>query len=221
MASDKVIINAAIGGNYAKGQERLAKSLNAVGYHGLFARYKMYPVVGYDTSNPYTIKPSCFEDVLPRGPRFVIWMDASVIALRDLAPLFAHIEQHGYYLASSGYNAAQTCTDRQLEAIGIDRTQAEAIPDTATGCIGIDTHNERAMTFLREWIEWGKVGLFAGNRLHDHKDSQDPRFLHARQDQSAATLLAWKHGMKLEHLGGLTAYHPAPSSAVIAYKGIE
>lgn len=223
----KVIINAAIGPHYVKGQKRLESSLYAVEFDGVLATWKHHPWDGY--GNPYTVKAACFDQILSNNEvlqdvgsfRFIVWMDASVVALRDLSPLFDHIEHHGYYLASSGYSAAQTCTDRQLEAVGINRTTAEAIPDTAAGCIGIDTQNERAMAFLREWIEWGKSGLFDGNRLPDPKDSQDPRFLFGRQDQSAATLLAWKRGMKLEHLGGLTAYHPAPESAVLAYKGIE
>jgi hypothetical protein len=219
MESSRVIINAAVGGHYAKGQKRLEGSLSAVGFSGVFVGWDHHPWKGY--ANPYTVKAACFEGILRNEFRFIVWMDCTVIALRDLSPLFDHIERHGHYLASSGYNAAQTCTDRQLEAVGIGRTTAEAIPDTATGCIGIDTQNERAMAFLREWIEWGKSGLFDGSRLHDWRDSQDPRFLFGRQDQSAATLLAWKHGMKLEHLGGLTAYHPAPESAVLAYKGIE
>jgi hypothetical protein len=77
------------------------------------------------------------------------------------------------------------------------------------------------MHFLELWTVFAKSGLFNGNRVRDKKDSTHPLFLHARQDQAAATVIAHILKMPLEHLGGLTSYWPPSPIAVIAYKGIQ
>jgi hypothetical protein len=219
--SDRLIINAALGSHYIKGQNRLVQSLSNTDYFGHIWVVDKPPSQDFDLSNPYTVKASAFEHVLSFGYRFIVWMDASAVAVNNLDPLFERIEQRGYYLASSGYSAAQTCTDAQLEAANMTRDGVVSIPDSATGCIGIDTHNPRSIAFLNQWITWAKMGLFGGSRTHDVRDSKDPRFLFGRQDQSAATLLAFNNGMDLDHLGDLTGYWPPNDTTVMVYKGIQ
>jgi|JI9StandDraft_1071089.scaffolds.fasta_scaffold18965_4 hypothetical protein len=222
---NSLIFNAAVGpgqDHYLKGQSRLMTSLTNVNYQGVTISFDTWPDPNFDQTNPYTIKAAAFHHILKLNhPRYLVWMDSSAVVLREPTPLFERIRKRGYYLASSGYSAAQTCTDIQLGVAGYTRTQAESIPDTATGCIGIDTKNSIAMKFLKTWIEWAKLGHFSGSRLHDINDSSDPRFLFGRQDQSAATLIAYSLGMTLDNLGGLTAYHPAPPSSIMEYKGIQ
>ena len=219
--SEVCIVSAAIGGNYRAGQRRLERSLKAFSYMGAVQLWEQWPEAHHmDEGNNYNIKAATLARAILRRHRILIWMDCTCVATAPLDPLVERIKERGYYLASSGYSAGQTCTDRQLEAAGITRDAAMDIPDTATGTIGIDLTDERATAFLREWIEWARRGLFAGNRMHDIADSADPRFLFGRQDQAAASLLAHKHGMSLDALGGLTAYWPGPPTTVVAYKGI-
>lgn len=223
MASDRLIINAVTHGHYQKGQKRLVRSLDG-NHDGDISVYTGWASPGYDESNPYTIKAAAMEQHVGGPHRFIVWMDASCVAIRPLDPLFERIEERGFYLASSGYNAAQTCTDRQLDFAGIGRNWAEAIPDTATGIIGIDLHNKAASTFLFEWIQWAKMGLFDGKRTHSKRDSADPRFMFGRQDQSAATLLAHIWGLhRLDELGVLSAYDAKnlPDTVCVKYQGIK
>ena len=221
MASEVCIVNAAIGGNYRRGQNRLVASLNAQGYRDDLSLWQRWPEGhGMDEYNRYNVKAAVLAEALNGGHRILLWMDSTCVAVHSIEPLIDRIKERGYYLASSGYSAGQTCTDQQLAAAGVTRDEAMEIPDTATGTIGIDLHNETARAFLLEWIDWARRGLFAGNRMHDTNDSADPRFAFARQDQSAATLLAHKHGMTLDGLGVLTAYWPGTPTTIIAYKGI-
>lgn len=222
MGLEVCIINAAIGGNYLSGQKRLLNSLYNGNYDGDAQTWDAWPEGhGMNEANPYNIKPAVMARALAMAKhRILIWMDSTCVATAHIAPLIERIKERGYYLASSGYSAAQTCTDAQLAAAGITRGEAERVPDSATGCIGIDLADQRATEFLINWIEWAERGLFAGSRTHNPKDSQDPRFLFGRQDQSAATLLAHIHGMELDHMGGLTAYWPGTPTTVIAYRGI-
>jgi len=39
-------------------------------------------------------------------------------------------------------------------------------------------------------------GMFGGNRVHDLQDSQHPLFKFSRQDQSAASMILYKMGIK-------------------------
>lgn len=213
------IVTAATGERHLKGQARLVASIKRKEWPVHVAAFQGFPLAGFDESNPYNIKASAMRASITKG-RVLIWMDSSCVAVRPIEPLVSRILERGYYLSTSGFDASQTCTDAQLAAAGITRDQSEGIPDTATGCIGIDTNDRRAMDFLREWIEWSARGLFAGSRGYDPADSSDPRFLFARQDQSAATLLASKHGMDLDPMGDLTCYWPPSDTAVMAYKGI-
>jgi hypothetical protein len=217
-----IVINASTGVRHLKGQKRLEASLREH-WGGPVLMYEGWAMPGYDQSNPYTIKAALFERVIRDGFTTILWLDASCVAIRNIQPIFDRIQEHGYYLASSGYSAAQTCTDRQLKAVGITRNEAVAIPDTATGTIGIHLNDISASAFIHEWIQWGIEGLFGGSRTHDPSDSADPRFLFGRQDQSAATLLAHLQGMRLDYLGGLTAYDgPNLADTVcVKYQGIE
>lgn len=217
-----LIVNAAIGGHYPRGQARLIRSLHDVGYSGEICAMQRWPDGLGRVSSIYDIKAACLEAVLrTTAARIVIWMDCTAVAVRPLDALVQRIRERGYYLASSGYSAAQTCTDRQLEAAGVTRDQAVGIPDSATGCVGVDMHDGIGGAFMGQWLDWSRRGLFAGTRGYDPSDSTDPRFMFGRQDQSAATLIAHGLGMTLDHLGGLTSYWPPSETAVMAYKGIQ
>jgi hypothetical protein len=215
------VVNAAIGGIYQTGQKRLRASMKEHAPNLDLLAYDNFPARGYDITNRYNVKAACMEVAMGMGYDILIWCDASCVFLADPQPLIDRIVERGYYLASSGYKASQTCTDAQLAAAEITRDEAEHIPDTATGTVGIHLADAKANTFLREWIRWSKEGLFAGSRTHDFRDSQDPRFMFGRQDQAAATLLTYKYGMSLDALGDLTAYWPGRSRTIIAYKGIQ
>jgi hypothetical protein len=217
----RVVINAAIGHWYPKGQARLARSL-AKHYGGHTLLFDRFPTPGYNESNPYNVKASCFEAAIAQEYTQILWLDCSAWAIRNIEPIFQRIQERGFYLASSGWDASQTCNDRLLNHHGITRDQSVGIPDTATGTLGIDLNSDKARAFILDFISYARAGMFAGNRVHDIRDSPDPRFKFSRQDQSAATLLAHRHGLTpLDELGGLTTYnHHRTPTACIVYQGM-
>jgi hypothetical protein len=218
----RCIINGAIGHWYPKGQLRLKKSLDkyAPGIDQLL--FDKFPATDYDTSNPYNIKAACFEQAIALGYEQILWLDCSAWAIRSIEPIFQRITERGFYLASSGYSAGETCTDKLLEYHKITRDEAMPIPDSATGTIGVDLTCIKAKQFIYDFIEYAMDGMFAGNRVHDKRDSQDPRFKFSRQDQSVASLLAYKYKLTpLDELGGLTTYnyHRTPTACIV-YQGM-
>lgn len=214
------IVNAAIGSGYVAGQARLRASIATHAPDVSFLGYTGFPCKGYDEGNSYNAKASAMEDAMGQGFDILIWMDASCIVTKPLAPLLARIAERGIYLASSGYAAGQTCTDRQLEAFGIDRDTAMGIADAASGTVGIDLRHADGRFFLKEWTKAARDGLFAGSRTHSIEDSADPRFLFGRQDQSIASLIAYTLDLPLDALGDLTSYWPPSATSVVSYKGL-
>ena len=137
----------------------------------------------------------------------LLWCDASIVPLRPLAPLWDLIETQGYWLSANlphGETArAWTCgewtADSALEPLGITREEAFQIPHIIGTAFGLDLRHEIARAFLAEYLRlaqdgtafrgpWNNVGLRA---------SQDPRVLGHRHDQTAASVIAWRLGMRL------------------------
>jgi hypothetical protein len=201
-----VIINAAIGSWYPKGQQRLVRSLIHHGFNWDIKTWTDFPNNNFDKSCPYHIKPAALEEVMKEGYTHVLWLDSSVWAISDPNKMFDIINTVGYYLGDSGgYTCAQTCNDSCLAYFGVSRDQAESIPDCASGILGLNLSNPIAKEFATRWIKAGKDGAFKGSREHDNQ-SKDPRFQFHRQDQSAASLIAHSLGMKLTPFGGPVAY---------------
>jgi hypothetical protein len=193
-----VIISAGIGSWYDIGTDRLKGTLIT---HGCDADTQFWrnqwPPNGYERDCVYHIKAAAFEHAIGVGYRTIIWADASVTARKNPNPFIDLVRQKGYWLGQSGHNAAQTCSDACLAYFGVDRDWAQTVPDCATGLFGVNIDNPVAAEFIRLFIKAGREGAFRGSRKHDGQ-SKDPRFRFHRQDQSCATIIAAKLGMKLD-----------------------
>lgn len=215
------VINAALGQGYEKGQDRLWRSLER-NYRVNFLGWKQWPPWEHSKSSPYVVKAAALQAAIQQGHQRILWLDASVVVSGSLDPIFEHMQTHGVYLPSSGWNCAQSCNDRILEYYGITRDQAEHISDGSSGCMGVDMGHPIGAEFARMFIQAAIDGQFEGSRLHDNQ-SQDPRFRFHRQDQSAASLIAHKLGITLTFLGDLAGYwgHPHSGKQVVHFKGIQ
>lgn len=224
MESNKYcIINAALGGWYPHGQQRLIHSLIYHGYPYDVLTFKSWPegFANYSMSCPYNVKAACFEYALSKGYTHITWMDCSVWAIKDITPIHNHINELGYYILSSGYNAAQTCSDKCLYYFNLNRDQAELIPDSSSAVFGVNINNETGKEFIHRFIKAAKDGVFNGSREHDNQ-SQDPRFLFHRQDQSAVTCIAGLMKLKLEPLGEHVRYYESkmPEQTILTLRGL-
>lgn len=198
----KCVLNAYVGESwYHKGQARLLASLQL---HAPDVDHLMYsagwPLPGYDSTCHYNIKACALEDAIARGYRQILWADCSAWAVQPLDPIWNLSDERGHYFWTSGYNCAQTCSDLCLEYFGVDRDTAETYADVGTGLIVLNLDNPVTFEFARRWIRAAKDGVFHGSRLHADQ-SQDPRFLFHRQDQSAASILANLLGMEIDMPG--------------------
>jgi hypothetical protein len=191
------IINVGVGGWYKAGSERLERSLIFNGYPGdmLFWRNEYPPGSPSHSDNPYAFKIYAFKEAFKRGYKVVVWLDCSLWAIQNPMPVFDIVADKGLFAFRSGYNCAQTCSDKLLAAAGISRDEAEKIPETATGIVGINIDNPDGRMVFDIWAYYCESGLFKNSRYHDENDSKDPRFLFGRQDQSAFSIALYKAGV--------------------------
>jgi len=149
------IISAGIGGWYAQGVSRLERSLMFHGYAGQVLTWKDEYPEGCPTheENPYAVKIFAFNEAFNRGYKCVMWLDASLWAIKNPHHIFDIINDNGIFAFRSGYNCAQTCTDNLLYYAGFSRDEAEQLPEIASGMVGINIDNPNCIdTFWYRFI---------------------------------------------------------------------
>lgn len=191
-----VIISCGVNNWYGQGVRRLERTLNFEGWGGSILTWKdEYPPNSYTHEDfPYYMKIAAFEEALRQGHTHVLWVDASFFAVKNPVKMFDLFNDQGYYFFSSGYNLAQSVNDAALSAVGLSRDDAEKINEWASGCVGINFENPDGRKLYTRWKELMDAGLSRGSRQHDNQ-SNDPRFLFHRQDQSLLSLAAWELGL--------------------------
>lgn len=196
-SSKTCFLNVGLGQWYCHGTDRLKGSLLHHGFPGDILTWQdEWPSSKFPRDCVYNVKADAFEQALKRGYEVIIWGDCSIYALKNTTPFVDRIIADGYWIGQSGYNAAQTASDMQLNYFSITRDRAAEIHDCATGLFGFDVRRPEMLAIVEEWIEAGRNGIFNGPRNHGG-GSQDRRFLHARQDQSAMSLVLGKHRVGL------------------------
>lgn len=182
---------------YPRGIQRLKNSLSGY-YDGEVAFYSDEAQLGClpHRQAPYAFKVAAIRRAQQDGVDVVLWLDASVWAVRPLAPLVAHIAEHGHALFNGGWNCGQWTNDAMLHHFGVDRESAKAMPMYLACYMGFDLRNPRT----REWLDRWEAALpyFPGHWTNDRRtESQDPYCQGHRHDQSAGSLAAALLGMDL------------------------
>lgn len=221
-SSKPAIINACTPtGWYPAGSKRLERSLNHVGWAGETVIWTDWPDSVFDRSCPYTIKAEALRKASFMGFTHVLWADSSAWAIQDPMPIFDYINEHGYFLWKSGYNCAQTCNDQSLDYFGVNRDQAEQMPDCGSSIFGMHLQNPIGNEIRKRFLDAAEDGVFHGSRFHDGQ-SNDPRFLFHRQDQSALSLIAGTMGLEMTNPGEFCSFwaKDVPESVVFTLRGI-
>lgn len=190
-----VVINAAWGGWYPRGQKRLVESLRYYGYAGDVLTWCNEQInEHFNPAFPYTIKAAAFIEAQKRGYTHILWLDCSVWCVKNINSFFDLINDNGSYFYKSGYNLAQTATDKDLVFAGFSRDQAEGMEECASNMVGLNLDNPKALEVFNTFIEANRAGVCSSSRNHDGQSS-DHRFLFGRQDQTAFTIAYHKAGL--------------------------
>jgi len=189
--------------NYAAAVDRVRTTLKASGYEGDFWAWETEYPAGCPSHQeaPFAFKPFCFLEAVAQGYEQILWVDASIIVRRNLAPLFQWMEHHGYVIFKEDHSLGEYCSDAALEPLEIGREESFEMPCCWATVIGLDVRNPKARSFLSQWHALaidGKTfpgpkwsGVFGWPRTA----SADPRVKGHRHDQTAASVVATKLGM--------------------------
>lgn len=217
-----IIVSCGIGAGYVAGVDRLERSLERHGWLGDTLLFRDYPegCPHHSGRGQYNFKVYAINEVIKRGHKIILWVDASFFALKDPMPIFDYINEYGLYFFKSGYPLSATITDELL--MGRNREDFADIPEFATGAVGINMDNPKGKEFFKSWERLMHSGYFGGNRIHDESDSKHPLFRFSRQDQSVASIVL--HGMGITTAGedkDWVSYYPNYTERTIFFiKGI-
>lgn len=223
--SRRAICNHAYGG-FGTGQDRLNRSLDAVGFTGGRVFFKDYlPGCPTHEEQPYAFKLFVIREAIRQGFTSIVWVDARVWALKPLDPFFEILERDGIYLMTGGARMDAHSSDESLVRSGLTRDQAAEVPMLGGSLYGLDLTNPKTKAFFDEWWAWYEAGLFKSftiNTINREKMyaggyrgrsegfvSADPRVLGHSHDEACASFIAHRMGLPIHKVGEhYNGYHP-------------
>lgn len=247
-ASEKLAIITAHNGAswYPQGQSRLINSLHHHGWPWGIEAMKCTPartknasgwnvetigeyqgnslMIFYNPECVYTLKAAAIEKVLTHKEyNHIFWLDCSVWAVKDPAPMMDLLNSDGYYFWRSGFSIWETCNSRTLEYFGISEAEARGAHDCSTSMFGLNLGNPLAKQALEMWLQAAKDGMFEGSRAEIPEHPNGRKFEH-RQDQSVMSCIIHKLGLKIHDPGIYSQYaNPEgkyPESVTFVMRGL-
>ena len=210
--STRTIVNVATG-RYIAGQQRL---LGWCMEHGEALRYWDHIPEDWPKHQdvPYAFKAFALRDAERHGATSLLWCDSSVVPIADLAPLWEQIERDGYWIARNGWENASwrgymnrewtadsalldlfprlSFVDAQIANHGIRHVMATAF--------GLNLKHDIGRAFLDDYFRLAsETRAFCGPWT-------GPIGVKHRHDQTAASVIAWRLGMKLTVPPDVIAY---------------
>jgi len=212
----KAIVNLATQiDRYKFGQERLKKSY--INTHQTdevhLLTYIGEGAVGSPSheKNPYAFKIYAIEDAYKMGFTKVLWLDSSIVFVKNSKPIFDWIDEKGFFFEEAGHWTGSWSNDRTLDYFKITREEAMTMPMFSAGFTGLDLNNPITMEFFQRWKQSMLDGQFVGE------------WSNHRHDMTCASIIANQMGLHKQYSGGgnYFAYigggYSQPKSSVICY----
>lgn len=169
---------------YIDGQKRLSESLKDKFSGDVFTFIGEESVDAPPHSdNPYAFKVYAIEKVREMGYDQILWLDASVYAVKPVQPVFDWLTDKGIFLEEAGHWAGTWSPDYVLNYFGITKEQAMAMPMFSAGFCGFDFRRPESIEFFAEWKESMLNGIFRGT------------WNVSRHDMSCGSIIANKMGL--------------------------
>lgn len=172
-------------GNYIKGLARLAESLRN-NFDGDLMAFTSEESIGAPKhkDNPYAFKVYAIQKAIDAGYKNILYLDASVFAIKNVQPVFDEIEREGFFAQEAGHVVGSWCNDETLSYFNLAREQAnEMLMYGNAGMLGLDINSEKGSYFFSSWKHCMSQGLFKGS-WDNH-----------RHDMSVGSILANLHGL--------------------------
>jgi len=191
-------------GNYLKGLERLKKSLQ------VYDNNTFYGLIGENLvgspkhkENPYAFKIYSWKSVIAQGFKKILWLDASVVAVNNLEPVWKKIDEDGYIMQEAGHHVGRWCNDRTLNYFNLSRSDADKMVMYGNaGFLGLDLEKPIAQEFFNQWEKSMLDGQFKGS-WENH-----------RHDMTCGSIIANRLGMQFQSGEDWLHYAPADQKPV-------
>lgn len=194
----RVILNVAKGRWFPAGQDRLIESLDPAWGEQMMWRNSLPSDSPSHHESQYAFKVYAFREAQRLGYGMALWLDASVWAIRDIQPMWDHIEEHGHLFVEDGNRVGHFCTDDALDIMGVTRDEAMDMLIPVGACIGLRFDHPDASAFLDAWHWYAEAGAFRGPwHNHDGEASADPRCRGHRHDISVAGVILHRLGIPM------------------------
>lgn len=156
-------------GNYHRALNRLEQSL-VDNYGGDMFMFRDESEVGAPPHEwlPYAFKVFAFRKVREMGYDQIVWLDSSVVAVRNVQPVFDHMDKFGYIMQEAGQLVGRWCNPETELAMKVNILEKDEVMYGNAGFLGLDFRNPTAVQFFDTW--YGHRHLFQGswdNHRHD------------------------------------------------------
>jgi hypothetical protein len=197
---------------YERGRLRLIASMEGKFDGSVFA-FTSEEEVGSPLhgDNPYAFKIYAIEKVREMGFTTILWLDASCYAIKDVKPIFEHLDKHGIFMEAAGHWTGTWTKEAALGYFGITREEAMTMPMFSAGFVGFDFTKDVSIEFFRRWKQAMLDGVFCGSWV-DH-----------RHDMTCGSIIACQMGLDKIYSGGgqFLAYrgdgYAEPQDSVVIY----
>lgn len=183
----RCIVNLATNKHYLKGQKRLIDSLDYTKctYDCTIFNYSDTDTVNSPKheDNPYAFKIYAIDRLRSNGYNQILWLDASVYAVKNIEPVFDWLTEKGIFLEEAGHLCGTWAPQYVLDYFGITKDDAMQMPMFAAGYCGFDFTNPISIEFFAEWKESMLNGMFKGN------------WQESRHDMTCGSIIANKRGL--------------------------
>jgi len=181
--------------SYLFGQNRLIESYHA--FAGGSQECDLKTFIGEESvgspihkNNPYAFKIYAIERMIQLGYEQVLWLDASIVFVKNVRPLFDWIEEKGFFFEHCGFSVGQWCNKETLNYFGLTRDEAKQMPMFSAGFTGLDFTNPIAVEFFNRWKQSMLDGCFCGS-WSDH-----------RHDLTCGSIVANQMNLVKDYSGG-------------------
>lgn len=188
MDKRRCIVNFAVGGGwYGRGQQRLVTDCKKY-FGGDVIAINSYASIGSPThqENPYAFKVYAIEYARKQGYNSILFVDSSMYPVKEVGPVFDHIEKEGYLMQQAGHMIDRWTNDNAREYFKLSPEESKPMIMYSAGFTGLDFTNPLAVKFFEEWKAAAEAGAFKGE-WSDH-----------RHDMTCASIIAQRLGMSFE-----------------------
>jgi hypothetical protein len=181
-------------GSYLPKLERMKESMKGNTDADIIT-FTKYEEVGCKphTEIPYQFKPYAIWKAIGMGYDSILWVDSPIVAVKDITPVFEHIEKNRYvFFNNIGHPLGKWTNQKCLDYFGMTREQSMNIKQIMASCMGFSTldrtYQRWCIPFIDKWlIEYKDLSdqLYPGSWT-DH-----------RHDQTVMSFLINRYGLDI------------------------